>query len=43
MMQGDAAIRAVLARAVEGFMAGATVRAAGFARGISASNVPQMR
>jgi FlaA1/EpsC-like NDP-sugar epimerase len=43
MLQGDTAIRAVLARAVEGFTAGATTRAASFARDISPPNVPPMR
>jgi FlaA1/EpsC-like NDP-sugar epimerase len=43
MTQGDAAIRAVLARAVEGSAAGATTRVAGFARRPSLHPVPPVR
>lgn len=43
MSQGDAAIRAVLACAVEGFTASATPRAASFARGLSPHPMPPMR
>jgi FlaA1/EpsC-like NDP-sugar epimerase len=43
MTQGDAAIRAVLACAVEGFTAGATTRAPSFGRGLSPHPVPPMR
>jgi hypothetical protein len=40
MSEGDAAIRAVLARAVEGFAARAPARVAGFAAGTSPDHVP---